>query len=106
MNRWHYQSFTGYESQFGIQVINEQRNAGQISESHSSSHVGDHLYDINVDTKRYEVFAKNGYVFNAEPYTSIGLILNAQWQDQKSLVGLRQYNGNQKTFYANLLFET
>lgn len=105
MNRWHYQSFTGYESQFGIQIIDEQRNAGQISESHSSSHTG-HLYDIDVDTKRYEVYAKNGYVFNSESYTSMGLILNGQYQDQNSLFGLRTYDSQLRSFYSKLIFET
>lgn len=105
MNRWTYQSYSGYESQFGVQIINEQRNAGQISESHSGSHSG-HLYDINVDTKRYELYAKNGFVFNDEPYTSMGLILNGQYLDQNSLFGLREYNSHLRSFTAKLLFET
>lgn len=104
MNRWNYNSFTGYESQLGVQIINEERNAGQVSESHTSSHSG-HLYDINVDTKRYEVYAKNGYVFNAEPYTSMGLILNGQYQDQNSLFGLRPYDSKLRSFYSKLIFE-
>jgi len=105
VNRWKYQSFKGFESQIGVQVLNEERRGGQITDSQSNS-VVDNPYQINVDTKRYEVFAKNGYVFDDEAYTSIGLILNAQWHDQKSLLGLRQYNGNQKTFYSSLLFQT
>ncbi len=107
INRWKYQSFTGFESQFGVQVLNEERRGGQTTESHSNTGIHlDHPYEINVNTKRYEVFAKNGYVFDDEAYTSVGLILNAQWHNQKSLIGLRQYNGDQKTFYANLLFQT
>ena len=88
INRWKYQSFKGFESQFGVQVLNEERRGGQISDVHSNS-VGDNPYQINVDTKRYEVFAKNGYVFDDDAYRSIGLILNAQWHDQKSLVGIK-----------------
>lgn len=107
INRWKYQSFKGFESQFGVQILNEERRGGQTTESHSNTGIHlDHPYQINVDTKRYEVFAKNGYVFDDEAYTSVGLILNAQWHNQKSLIGLRQYNGDQKTFYANLLFQT
>lgn len=105
MNRWNYHSFTGYDSQFGVQIINEKRNAGQISESHSGTHTG-HLYDINIDTERYEVYAKNGYVFSDEPYTSVGLILNGQYQNQNSLFGYREYNSYLRSFYTNLLFET
>ncbi len=105
LNRWNYHSFTGYESQFGIQIINEKRNAGQISETHSGSHAG-HPYDINIDTERYEVYAKNGYVFNDEPYTSMGLILNGQYQNQNSLFGFREYNSHLRSFYGNLIIET
>ena len=104
INRWKYQSYKGYESQFGVQVLNEERRGGQVSESSSGNSATP--YNINIDTKRYEVFAKNGYVFDDEAYTSVGLILNAQWHDQNSLLGIRRYNGNQKSFYANLLFET
>jgi outer membrane receptor for ferrienterochelin and colicins len=104
INRWKYQSFKGYESQLGVQILNEERRGGQLSDFSTNSSATP--YEINIDTKRYEVFAKNGYVFNDEAYTSIGLILNAQWHDQKSILGLRQYNGDQKTFYANLLFQT
>jgi len=105
MSRWHYESFAGYESQFGVQIINEKRNAGQISESNSGNHSG-HLYHININTERYELYAKNGYVFNDEPYTSVGLILNGQYQNQNSLFGLREYNSHLRSFYTNLLFET
>ncbi|HRN26270.1 MAG TPA: TonB-dependent receptor [Ignavibacteriaceae bacterium] len=104
VNRWKYQSYKGFESQFGVQVLNEERRGGQVSDFGSNNSTTP--YNINIDTKRYEVFAKNGYVFDDEAYTSVGLILNAQWHDQNSLLGLRRYNGNQKSFYANLLFET
>ncbi len=107
VNRWKYQSFKGYESQFGIQILNEERRGGQMPDTYLGSIGNDgNRYEMNIDTKRYEVFAKTGYVFDDEAYTSVGLILNAQWHNQKSLVGLRQYNGDQKTFYANLLFQT
>src|SRR5690606_17693668 len=107
VNRWKYQSYTGFESQFGVQVMNEERRGGQTTESHSNTGIHiDHPYEINVDTKRFEVFAKNGYVFDDRAYTSIGLILNAQWHKQNSVLGERSYDGDQKTFYANLLFQT
>ncbi|QQS35026.1 MAG: TonB-dependent receptor [Ignavibacteriales bacterium] len=105
MNRWKYQSFTGFESQFGVQVLDEKRRGGQISSTHSGLHQGED-YKINIDTKRYEVFAKNGFVFDDEPYTSMGLILSAQFHQQNSLFGKRIYNADQKSFYSNLLFQS
>ena len=32
INRWKYQSFKGFESQFGVQVLNEERRGGQITD--------------------------------------------------------------------------
>ena len=107
INRWKYQSFTGFESQFGFQILNEERIGGTTNDSHiNNGTTVTHPFNMSIDTKRYEVFAKNGFVFDDEAYTSIGLILNAQWHQQNSLIGNRSYNGNQKTFYANLLFQT
>jgi outer membrane receptor for ferrienterochelin and colicin len=101
LNRWKYESFNGYRSQFGIQILNEERRGGQVN-------TGNHgrRYEINIDSKHIEMFAKNGFVFSNEPYASLGLILNGHIHDQNSLIGLRQYNAEQKSFYSNLLFET
>jgi outer membrane receptor for ferrienterochelin and colicins len=107
INRWKYQSFTGFESQFGFQILNDERIGGTTNESQTNDGINViHPYKMSIDTKRYEVFAKNGYVFDDEAYTSLGFIVNAQWHEQNSLIGNRSYNGNQKTFYANLLFQT
>jgi len=100
LNRWKYQSFNGYQSQFGIQILNEDRRGGQIEPDKLGNR-----YEINIDTEHLELFAKNGFVFNDEPYTSLGLILNGHLHRQNSLFGLRNYNADQKSFYSNLLFE-
>ena len=107
MNRWKYESDSGFESVTGFQVLNEERNSGQISASHSAyQNHNDHRYDINITTNRYEVFSKNGYIFDQITNTSIGLILNAQYHNQNSLFGLRKYDAKQKSFYSNLIYQT
>ena len=105
MNRWNYHSFTGYDSQFGIQIINEDRRGGQITPADLNDPQG-RKYQIDINTDYYAVYAKNGVVFNDEPYTSMGLILDGLYQKQDALFGLRGYNIEQKYFFANLLFET
>jgi outer membrane receptor for ferrienterochelin and colicin len=107
MNRWKYESDSGFESVTGFQVLNEDRKGGQIAATHSGNqlHSG-HRYDINIKTNRYEIFSKNGYIFDELSNTSIGLILNAQYHNQNSLFGLRKYDALQKSFYSNLIFQT
>ena len=105
MNRWNYHSFTGYDSQFGIQIINEERRGGQITSADLENEQG-RIYEIDINTEYYALYAKNGFVFNDEPYTSLGLILDGIYQTQNSIFGLRGYDLKQKYFYSNLLFET
>jgi len=105
MNRWNYHSFTGYDSQFGIQIINEERRGGQITSADLENEQGRN-YEIDINTEYYALYAKNGFVFNDEPYTSLGLILDGIYQTQNSIFGLRGYDLKQKYFYSNLLFET
>lgn len=107
MNRWKYKSDSGFESVTGFQFLNEVRNSGQITASHSAyqNHNG-HRYDINITTNRYEIFSKNGYIFDQITNTSIGLILNAQYHNQNSLFGLRNYDAKQNSFYSNLIYQT
>lgn len=107
MNRWKYNSFSGYESIFGFQVLNEERNGGQINSSHTdnSQHKG-HRYDIDINTKRLELFAKNGFIFDEITNTSLGIITNVQFHNQKSIFGLRKYDATQKSFFANVIFQT
>lgn len=105
MNRWNYYSFNGYDSQFGIQIINEERNGGQITAADLETMQGSN-YKININTDYYAAYAKNGIVFNDEPYTSMGLILEGIYQTQDALFGLRGYDLQQRYFYSNLLFET
>lgn len=102
MNRWKYESDFGFESIFGFQILNEERRAGQLF----STSPNGKKYDINVDTKRYEIFAKNGFIFDPLTNTSMGLILNAQYHNQNSLFGLRKYDALQKSFYSNLIYQT
>lgn len=101
MNRWQYVDHSGYEAQLGIQYLAETRNGGQL---HAGSN--GQRYPIEVDSRHLEVSFKNGYVFNSEPYTSIGLQLNGHFHDQNSLFGIRDYDAIQNSFFAKLIFET
>ncbi len=103
-NRWKYHSNNGFELQFGTQYLNEERRGGQITRNQSNYNPND-LYQININTKRLELFTKTGYVFDDDSYKSIGLILNGQYHKQNSLFGIRKYDALQKSFYAKLIFQ-
>ncbi len=95
INRWYYRS-PRFVSQAFVRALSENRMGGTV----------DGNYMIDIDTKRYEFFLKNGYVFNPAKETSVGLILSGSIHDQKAHYGLKHYVGSQDNFYANLIFQT
>lgn len=95
INRWYYQNGK-YSAQAFIRGLAENRISGTMDQS----------YGVDIDTKRYEFFLKNGYIFNAEKATSMGFILSGSIHDQKADFGLKNYDGVQNNFYANLIFQT
>jgi outer membrane receptor protein involved in Fe transport len=101
MSRWFYKS-THHMLQFSIKGMKEKRCGGQIG--HDSHHACD-PYLINIDNDRYEAFAKNALLFNDSHNTNIALILSGSLHLQDAAYGNRQYEVNEKNFYASLMYE-
>ncbi len=95
INRWYYRS-NRFVSQAFIRALSENRMGGTIN--------GDYMIDI--DTKRYEFFLKNGYVFNPEKETSVGLIVSGSLHEQIAHYGLKHYDGTQGNIYLNLIYQS
>lgn len=95
INRWYYRS-NRFVSQAFIRALSENRMGGTIN--------GDYMIDI--DTKRYEFFVKNGYVFNPEKETSVGLIVSGSLHEQIAHYGLKHYDGTQGNIYLNLIYQS
>lgn len=63
------------------------------------------LYGMKIRTDRYNIFTKNGFLLN-DKGMSIGTILSFTHHKQSSFYGKRDYNGEQNSFYANIMFQT
>lgn len=103
MNRWDYNNHNGFTAQLGVKIIDEERRGGHIDFDNSKPSAS--LYGINIDTKRYEGFAKAGYVFE-DDLTSIGLVANVSRHEQDAFYGLKTYDASQNSAYANLIFQS
>ena len=101
-NRWAYMG-DHYVFQAGIKALDESRKGGQVS--HSGVPAADR-YEIDIDTRRYEAFTKNAYIFNKEKNTNLALILSGTLHNQDALYGRKIYNVDQSNTYASLMFET
>ncbi|TKG96625.1 TonB-dependent receptor [Puteibacter caeruleilacunae] len=106
VNRWYWKPNKDWITQFGIKIIDEERIGGQKGYDKSKINDINNAYRINIDTKRFEGFAKIGYILPNDDNKSFGLITNFANHEQQSFYGLRNYDADQTSFYANLLFQS
>ncbi len=91
-------------SQLSLKGLHDERVSGMSR--HSSHHEAMSPYGIEVTTNRYELQWKNGFTLNSEHNTSVALMLNGSIHDAENRFGSSFFDVNQKTGYAQLMFET
>lgn len=102
MHRWAYVSPL-WISQLSMRVLRDERISGQ----HADHYIPDMpAYTTDVTTNRYEAQWKNGFTLNADRNASIALMLQGSWHDAHNRFGMTRYDFTQKTFYAQLMYET
>src|SRR6187399_3386642 len=106
INRWKYEDGKGFITQFGFKYLNDNRTGGETAYNPEDDKFTTNHYGLGINTKRFEGFAKIGYVFPEKKYKSIGLQLSAFDHQQDSYFGLTAYNARQNNFYANLIYQS
>lgn len=106
INRWKYNPEGNVRLQFGISVMDEQREGGQMEFDYDRDQGSSEYYGINIATRKYQGFGKIGFLFPGKPYQSIGFQTQATWYSQESIYGMNSYKGKQMGFYANLIYQS
>ncbi|MFN8166823.1 MAG: TonB-dependent receptor [Bacteroidia bacterium] len=95
----------GVEAQFGIKVIKDRVDGGQINPSIDNGSTYPDKYVTMADNLRFEAYAKLGIVYKDHPGRSIGNIFQFVNHDLKSSFGLRKYNATERSFYYQGIFQ-
>jgi hypothetical protein len=106
VNRWKYDNGKGLLSQLGVKILKDTRTGGEVDFNPATDKNTVNKYGLGINTKRYEAFAKVGYVFPEKKYKSIGLQLSAIRHHQNAYFGLTNYNAREQSFYANLIYQS
>ena len=101
INRWYKVGKDGGDKQLGVKILDENRKAGQVGAFDAGN---EKLYGIGIRTKRYELFAKNGYLLS-KVGTSLGMQLSGSYHNQQATYGKTVYNGTQYNGYFNLIYQ-
>jgi outer membrane receptor for ferrienterochelin and colicins len=103
-NRWDYMTET-FTFRTGIRLMQEERVSGQVTYNSSLPDTWSDGFGIRINTTRAEAFSKAGIVFPSDRSMTIGWIQNVAIHDQESFYGLRNYSGEQKSYYSTLLYQ-
>jgi outer membrane receptor for ferrienterochelin and colicins len=113
VNRWSFTTKKGWEGQFGIKLLRDDKLGGQADGHNSLTHdmnthtdVKQPLYRFGMDTRRVELWSKTGFVWQEKPYKSTGLQLSAINHEADSYFGTTKYKAKQQTLYANWIFQS
>jgi hypothetical protein len=105
INKWKYANQKGLEIHFGAKVLADDKTGGQMNYN-TIDKLTTNSYGLGIKTKRYEGFAKIGYIFPEKKYQSIGLQISGFDHQQDSYFGLIKYDAHQSNFYSNLIYQS
>ncbi len=103
LNRWNFENHKGMHSQIGLKVMMENRSGGQMDYLNSTENTG--FYGIGINTHRYEAFYRLGSPINFIKGASVGSTFSVLYHNQNSFYGNNNYDGIEKSFYGNIIFE-
>ena len=105
-NRWFWFGPKGWEVQGGVKGTYVDNTGGQWDYDKGKEQGSGKPWGFELNMRRVEGWAKIGHMFQNKPATSIGLQLSAIYHQQDAVYGVREYDATQKSFYANLIFQS
>ncbi|RZN82401.1 MAG: TonB-dependent receptor [Winogradskyella sp.] len=107
MNRWQYTNAEkGIVSFINLRYLNDNTQAGQESFNPDTDKGTTNAWGSEINTERFEVTTKLGYVNTEVPWQSLGFQTAFSHHKQDSYFGLNVYDIQHNSFYSNLVYNT
>ncbi len=107
MNRWQYTNpEKGVVSFINLRYLNDEKQAGQVNFDPQRDKGTTNYWGSEIDTERFEITTKLGYVNPEIPYQSLGFQTAFSHHQQDSYFGLNQYDIKHNSFYSNLVYNS
>ena len=107
MNRWQYANLQkGLISFLNVRYLNDEKQAGQLNFDPKTDRLSNSVWGSEINTRRFEVYGKFGYVNPDIPYRSLGVQLAYSDHDQASYFGTNQYDISHRSIYSNMVYNT
>lgn len=104
-NKWKYDTGKRFVGEVGVNALRENRIGGQTSYREGSGPASGN-YGTESLTDRVSGYTKLSLTARNKPYESLGLILSGSHHDFDSQYGYRNYDGDQQSALARLIFQS
>lgn len=104
-NRWDYIG-RRYIFHGGIGLIDEKRQGGQTAHTARAVTPALPLYTTRLETRRYEAYMKHALLLDPARGMNVALMASGTLHSLDALYGNKEYSTDEKTGYAQLMFET
>jgi len=107
MNRWQYTNAEkGIVSFINVRYLNDNTQAGQENFNSDIDKGTTNAWGSEINTERFEVATKLGYVNPEVPWQSLGFQTAFSAHKQDSYFGLNTYDIQHNSFYSNLVYNS
>ncbi|TXD84558.1 TonB-dependent receptor [Subsaximicrobium wynnwilliamsii] len=107
MNRWQYTNpEKGLVSFINVRYLNDSKQSGQLDFDPDTDKFTTNSWGSEIDTERFEMTSKLGYVNPELPWQILGAQLSFSSTNQISYYGLNLYDINHNSWYSNVIYNT
>lgn len=107
MNRWQYiDTEKGFVTFLNLNVLNDEKQTGQVNFNPKTDKGTTNAWGSEIDTRRYEISTKFGYINPEIPWQSIGVQAAYSNHKQESYYGLNLYHIKQNSLYTNAIYNS
>lgn len=103
LNRIDYHPTKNWEGRAMVSFLSNSRTGGQMGFNRQMKDEGS-LYGIGIDHRQLNLITKNGFMLKGE-HESIGTIISLTHHDYNAFYGYRNYDAEQWSGYANIIYE-
>ncbi|MEY8848103.1 TonB-dependent receptor [Psychroserpens sp. XS_ASV72] len=107
LNRWQYTNpEKGLVSFINLRYLSDAKQSGQVDFDPDRDKFTTNFWGSEIETKRFELTTKFGYVNPEIPWQSLGVQLAYSTHNQKSYFGLNRYDINHNSVYSNVIYNS
>lgn len=107
MNRWQYtDTENGFVSFLNVRYLNDEKQTGQVDFDPDTDKLTTNAWGSEIDTQRFEISGKMGYVNPEIPWQSVGVQFAFSNHEQQSYFGLNEFNIKHNSVYSNVMYNS